>query len=149
MQKIRNFTSLLLRSIKNTISTESPGLGSTYENCENWLWFYSNHANCTTINFLQRSTLYICALEKTLHLASLLSIKAYKRYLKDTLLRNQSSGNPSEWKNKNVSVFNIDGLRRSQVTYRKKINYDDKYIFYRAVSTVMWQSTFTIFYWFH
>ena len=49
-QKMRNFTSLLPRSIwRKTIPAESPGPGSTYELCENLLTSYNNHLYHTSI----------------------------------------------------------------------------------------------------
>ena len=55
-----------------------------------------------------------------------LKIKAYKRNLKDVLLRKQNSGNPSEWGDQYCVFFNIDGLRQSRVTYLNKINYNEQ-----------------------
>ena len=118
MQKIRNFTSLLPRSIRDTIYTESPRPESTYEICENWFKFDNNHYFRKYIFCKGPLLIYARSnIDQTLSLASLLSIRAYlKRHLKDALLRKQSSGNSTEWENENFAIFNIDGLRQSRVS---------------------------------
>ena len=124
MQKIRNFTSLLPRSIRDTTCTESPGPESMYEICENWSEFHNNHLYRKSI-FCKIGPLLISSrsnIDQTLPLASLLSIKTYKRNLKDALLRKHYSGNSSEWEKENSALFNIDGLRQSRVIHRNEIN---------------------------
>ena len=115
------------RSIRDTISIESPKPESTYEICEYWFRFYNNHLYRKSI-FCKGSLLISTRsnIDQTLPLASLLSIRTYKRNLKDALLRKQSSGNSSEWENENFALFNIDGIRQSRVAYRNEINYNEQ-----------------------
>ena len=126
MQKIRNFTSLLPPSIKNTISTESPKPGSSHETCENWLKVYNNHLYRKSI-FCKGPLLVSTnsSIEENISLSSFISAKTYKRNIKDALLTKQKSGKLDEWENVNFPLLNIDGLRKSRATYRIKIDYTE------------------------
>ena len=56
---------------------------------------------------------------------SYIRLKAYKNNVKLKLLILQSSGEAGEWQNCNVPLYNIEGLHKSKVTYRKNVDYRD------------------------
>ena len=62
----------------------------------------------------------------SLPLASYVNIKIYKRELKHSLIAIQSSGEQCEWENSNFLLYNIAGLRKSNVTYRNTVNYSEQ-----------------------
>ena len=126
MQKTINYPSLLPKSILNTIAEGSPIPGSTHESCEHWL---SLHDNCYYRNsiFFKGPLLFSDSC-KTISLspASYVNIKAYKKNVKQALITIQSSGELCEWQNSNFLLYNIAGLRKSQVTYRNTVDYADQ-----------------------
>ena len=98
-----------------------------YDVYENWFEFHNNHLYRKYI--FCKGPLLISArsnIDQTLPLASLLSIRTYKRNLKDALMRKQSNVNSSKWENENLALFNIDGLRQSRVSLRNEINYNEQ-----------------------
>ena len=126
MQKIRSFTSLLPCSIKNTIATDSPVPGSTYETCTNWLRTHNNHIYHKSLFF--KGPLLITtnkSVEESISPSSFLSAKLYRKNIKDALLLNQNNGHPTEWETLNFPTLNIHGLRKSCVTNRVTIDYNE------------------------
>ena len=63
-------------------------------------------------------------LNNNLPLTSFISIKLYKRNVKETLINLQSSGDSCDWRNNNFVLYNYSGLRRSQTSYRTQIDYN-------------------------
>ena len=123
MQKTINYPSLLPKSILNTIGQGSPVPGSTHHSCEQWLKDYDNIHYRKSI-FFKGPLLFSDPHEKiSLPLASYISIKLYKKNLRQTLINIQSSGEQCDWLNNNFLLYNIDGLRKSQTTYRTKVDY--------------------------
>ena len=53
---------------------------------------------------------------------SIVTLKAYKKILKETLLLQQKNGDAVEWKNNNFVLNNILGLRQSHIQ-RETVNY--------------------------
>ena len=126
MQKVRSFTTLLPCSIKNTIATDSPVPGSTYETCTNWLRTYNNHIYHNSLFF--KGPLLITTnktVEESISPSSFLSAKLYRKNIKDALLLNQNNGHPTEWETANFPISNIHGLRKSCVTNRITIDYNE------------------------
>ena len=123
MQKTINYPSLLPKSILNTIGQGSPVPGSTHHSCEQWLKDYDNIHYRKSI-FFKGPLLFSDPHEKiSLPVASYISIKLYKKNLRQTLINIQSSGEQCDWLNNNFLLYNIDGLRKSQTTYRTKVDY--------------------------
>ena len=65
-------------------------------------------------------------INENLPLASFKTIKAYKANVKQAVLTIQSSGDTYEWQNDNFPLYNIEGLRKSQVSYRSPVDYTEK-----------------------
>ena len=123
MQKTINYPSLLPASIRNTIGQDSPVPGSTHDTCENWLKIYDNLYYRKSIFFKGPLLLTDPCKNISLPLASYVNIKSYKKNVKQTLITIQSSGEQCEWQKNKFLLYNIDGLRRSQTTYRVKVDY--------------------------
>ena len=123
MQKIHIYPSLLPQSIRETILADSPVVGSTHECCENWLKIYNNRYYTKSIFFKGLLLLSGTKITALLPLTSFLSIKLYKTNVKQTLLTLQGSGDSCDWLNDNFIIYKIDGLRKSQASYRTNINY--------------------------
>ena len=123
IRKTRHFPSLLPTSVVATISKESPVPDSTHVTCENWLNSYNNHFYRKSLFFKGPLLLLSSGVEETLSLASLLTISCYKTNVKDFLLKIQSGSDPTNWQNSNFPLYNITGLRKSNITNRTNINY--------------------------
>ena len=123
IRKTRHFPSLLPTSVAATISKESPVPDSTHVTCENWLNSYNNHFYRKSLFFKGPLLLLSSGVEETLSLASLLTISCYKTNVKDFLLKIQSGSDPTNWQNSNFPLYNITGLRKSDITNRTNINY--------------------------
>ena len=125
MEKIHKYARLLPLTIVKTISDDSPVPGSTHESCENWLKIYNFRYHSSV--FYKGPLLFADSeINENLPPASNLNIKTYRAKLKLLLLNLQSSGDPCEWQNDNFPLYNIKGLRKSEATYRSKINYVDQ-----------------------
>ena len=125
MHKINNYRSLLARSILETIPDNSPNSEDTHESCENWLNTYNNNHYRNSVFY--KGTLLSAGsdIDKNLSPGSFANIASYKNNLKRSLLSIQNSGVSCEWKNDNFPLYNIQGLRKSQVQYRNIIDYTD------------------------
>ena len=64
-----------------------------------------------------------------LPLTSFLSIKTFRTNIKTEILGLQGSGESCEWHNNNFLIYNINGLRKSQASYRVNVDYNFQYIF--------------------
>ena len=125
MQKIHNYPSLLPQSIKDTIRIDSPVHGSSYESCGNWMNTYNNAHYSKSIFFKGPLLSFGTKITELLPLTSFLSIKLYKTNVKQALLTIQGSGDSCEWQNDNFMLYNVEGLRRSKVSYRVNIDYSN------------------------
>ena len=125
MQKIHNYPSLLPSSIKETIRVDSPVYGSTHESCHNWLTTYNNTYYSKSIFFKGPLLLSGTTIVELLPLTSFVSLKLYKTNVKQALLTIQSSGDSCEWQNVNFILYNVEGLRKSQASYRTNVDYSD------------------------
>ena len=126
MQKFHNYPSLLPSSIIETISKDSPIQGSNHELCESWLKIYNNFPHRNSLFFKGPLLLSTSNINENLPLASFKTIKAYKANVKQAVLTFQSSGDTYEWQNDNFPLYNIEGLRKSQVSYRSPVDYTEK-----------------------
>ena len=61
---------------------------------------------------------------KNLPLTSFLSIKIFKANIKKEIHSLQSGGESCEWHTKNVVLYNINGLRKSEASYRVNVDYN-------------------------
>ena len=126
MQKVINYPSLLPPSIIKTISEDSPTHGSTHETCKEWLLKYNNPYYNNSLFFKGPLISSDTCNNLNLSTESFKNIKKYKNDIKQALLGIQSSGVACEWHNRNFLLYNIAGLRKSSVTYRKIVNYSDQ-----------------------
>ena len=124
LHKIQNYPSLIPQSIRDTIPDNSPVVGSTHQDCENWLKVYDNQYYRKSVFFKGPILLSGTTLNSNLPLTSFLTIKFYKRNVKEALLKLQSSGDTCDWQSNNFVLYNYLGLRRSQTSYRQQINYN-------------------------
>ena len=125
MHKIHNYPSLLPESIVETIPLDSPVVGSNYESCEHWLKLYNSFPYNNSIFFKGPLLLSGTEIIENLPSTSFKSIKLFKTNVKQALLSSQSSGNTCEWQNSNFLLYNVTGLRKSNVSYRAAINYSE------------------------
>ena len=65
------------------------------------------------------------SVEESMSPSSFLSTKLYRKNTKDALLRNQNNGHPTKWETLNFQTLNIHGLRKSCVTNRVTIDYNE------------------------
>ena len=126
MQKTINYPSLLPISVLSTIAKGSPTPGSTHESCNQWLSIYENCYYRNSIFYKGPMIFADSDNNISLPLASYVNIKIYKRELKHSLIAIQSSGEQCEWENSNFLLYNIAGLRKSNVTYRNTVNYSEQ-----------------------
>ena len=129
MHKAQCYPSLLPQSIRETIPRDSPIAGSTHETCENWLKKYSNFNYAKSLFYKGPLLLSGTQIMGHLPLTSFLSIKTFKTNVKKESLSRQSSGETCEWHHNNFVIYNIDGLRKSQASYRVNVDYNFQYIF--------------------
>ena len=124
LHKIQNYPSLLPISIRKTIPADSPIAGSTHESCENWLEIYNTSYFNKSVFFKGPILLSGTKINENLSLTSYISIKLYKKNVKDALRKLQGSGDACDWQNDNFLLYNFTGLRKSHTSYRAKINYN-------------------------
>ena len=127
MQKFQNYPSLLPPSIKETISAYSPVDGSNHESCEKWLKIYNNTHFSKSLFFKGPLLSADAKIVSLLPLTSFVSLKLYKTNIKQTLLTLQGSGDSCTWQNSNFTLYNIEGLRKSKVSYRSKVDYSNAF----------------------
>ena len=128
MHKAQCYPSLLPQSIRETIPLDSPIAGSTHETCENWLKKYSNFNFTKSLFYKGPLLLSGTQIMGHLHLTSFLSIKTFKTNIKTEILGLQGSGESCEHNN-NFLIYNINGLDKSQASYRVNVDYNVQYIF--------------------
>ena len=120
--KIRNFPSLVPLSIRLTISKDSPTSESTHESCKDWLQKFNTNIYNKSV-FFKGPLLYATTMiNEKISLKNNLTLKAYKKNLKKTLLFEQKNGDPIEWQNDNLVLYNGPGLRQSRIQ-RETVNY--------------------------
>ena len=112
--KIRNCPSLIPPSVRYTISDDCPKSGSTHETCEVWLKNYNNHVYNKSVFFKGPLMFVTSMINESLSPESYVTLKKYKKNIKETLLVKQTSGSIDEWQNDNFVLYNINGLRRSR-----------------------------------
>ena len=122
IHKIKNFPSLLPTSVSSTISEDSPVPGSTHETCENWLKVYNNHIYNKSVFFKGPLIIANSMMNENLSPASFISLKAYRKNVKQALLIKQSSGDADEWRTDNFVLYNTTGLRKSK-SQRERVIY--------------------------
>ena len=116
MHKISTFRKLLPQSLKETIPDNTPTAianDDTFDQNSNWLDKFGSHAYKNSL-FYKGPLLYIDGkFSETRSPAACLSMNIFKRNVKNSLLKHQSSGENDEWQANNFPLFNITGLRRS------------------------------------
>ena len=122
MFKVEHFPLLLPLSIRKTISNHCPRPDSTHITCENWLKIYNNFYYSKSLFFKGPLLFSQSNINKNISQASIRSIKAYRRDVKNVILKVQSSGLIDEWQSDNFALYTISGLRKS-CTPRKKVKY--------------------------
>ena len=122
LHKARHFPSLIPSSIRSTISEGSPGPGSTYETCGDWLKTYGNHIYAKSIFFKGPLILANSMINENLSHASFVTLKAYKSNVKQAILVRQCDGDADEWQTNNFVLYNTSGLRKSNAD-REQVNY--------------------------
>ena len=114
MNKISNFPSAIPISVRETIDTNAPTHGSTYNTSHEWLDKFSYNTSRNTV-FFKGPLLKIDPelSQPLLWLTSLISTKALKNNVHRALLDIQKRGNNCEWQSGNFILYNVRGLRRS------------------------------------
>ena len=113
MHKIRNFPQLVPSSVRETIASDAPTRGSSYETCQEWLANFGTNVYSNSI-FFKGPLIYIDPVtEELMTPTSLFSIKLFKNSSKRLLLKLQSNGDSDEWQSDNFLLFRIRGLRKS------------------------------------
>ena len=112
MYKINNFPDSLPTSIVETISTNAPIIGSTHEDCTDWLseFSYTKYQNSI---YYKGPLLFteIASANKNINLCY--SDSSLKSSIKTTLREIQKQGDAMEWQSVNFKLYNISGLRKS------------------------------------
>ena len=112
MYKINNFPNSLPTSIVETISTNAPIIGSTHEDCTDWLseFSYTKYQNSI---YYKGPLLFteIASANKNINLCY--SDSSLKSSIKTTLREIQKQGDAMEWQSVNFKLYNISGLRKS------------------------------------
>ena len=122
LHKIKIYPSLVPPSIRLTIAEDGPTPESTHEGCENWLKIYNIHIYNKSLFFKGPLIFAKSMINESLSPASFVTLKAYKKNIKQALLLKQKSGDPNEWQNDNFVLYNIPGLRKSN-TQRERVIY--------------------------
>ena len=122
--KIKKVPFLIPLSIRLTISDDSPTLESTYEGCENWLRTYNNHIYNKSVFFKGPLIFAKSMINENISPESFLTLKSYKKNVKQALLLKQKSGVADEWQSDNFILHNIPGLRISR-TRRDPVIYTE------------------------
>ena len=122
IHKIKTFPSLIPLSVRLTISEDSPTTESTYESCEDWLKKYNNHIYNKSVFFKGPMLAATSIINEVFSPESFVTLKAYKENLKKTIRLIQEDGDAVEWQNENFVLYNLDGLRRSELQ-RERVNY--------------------------
>ena len=123
IRKIRHFPHHIPPSIVATIPADSPMPDSTFDTCSNWLKRFDNHLYRNSV-FYKGPLLVLSPMPNTSP-AGLLNLNKYKNDMKYSILMIQGGGDAAEWENDNFPIFNIQGLRRSNVNYRIAVNYTE------------------------
>ena len=111
MHKIRHFPKLLPQSIRETIASNAPIIGSDHESCHTWLEIYGRIPYCQSMFY--KGPLLAITQENisATTLPSLFSLNIYKNSVKRLLLNLQNQGDSDDWPS--FLLYNIPGLRRS------------------------------------
>ena len=120
--KIRNCPSLIPPSVRLTISEDCPTSDSTHESCEAWLNNYNNHIYNKSVFFKGPLMFVTTMINENLSAESFVSLKIYKKNIKETLLVEQKSGITDKWQNENFVLYNINGLRKS-CSQKERVKY--------------------------
>ena len=124
MTKVRFYPTLVPKSIKETISDDSPKIGSNHEDCDMWLKVYNTPTYRNSLFFkgpMLFSTLKIVddiTREKHVY------IKSFKNRVRSVLFDCQNAGENISWETSNFVLYNYRGLR-SEATKRnpERVNY--------------------------
>ena len=116
MHKVSLFPKLLPQSLKNTIPGNAPTTiagDDTYEEYSDWLEKFGSLTYRNSL-FYKGPLLYIDnKFNGTRSPSACLSMKIFKNNVKNSLIKQQSSGEENEWLPNNFALYNIIGLRRS------------------------------------
>ena len=123
MHKIKNYPTLLPKLVLKTIADDCPISGSTHESCQSWLKIYGNYHYSKSLFFKGPLLLSGCDINSNLPTESFRSFKVYRNNVKRELLNIQSSSDACEWQNSNFTLYNITGLRKSQIINRTTVDY--------------------------
>ena len=101
-------------TVKETIASNAPIIGSDHEGCNTWLEFYGSIPYCQS--FFYKGPLLATSQENisATTLSSLFSLNIYKKSVKRILISSQSQGESTNWPS--FLLHNIPGLRRSTRT---------------------------------
>ena len=116
IHKIQNFPHSLPTSIRDTIPSNAPKLGSDHETCEEWSKIYGT--NCFTKSVFFKGPLFFID-QKFVELVTPVTKRSYKLYrnkAKNLLLKLQSEGDVEDWQADNFILYNVSGLRKSNRT---------------------------------
>ena len=75
---------------------------------------YNNHVYNKFVFFKGPLMFVTSMIIESLSPESYVTLKKYKKNIKETLLVKQTSGSIDEWQNDNFVLYNINGLRRSR-----------------------------------
>ena len=113
IHKIRNFPQLVPSSVRETIASDAPTRGSSYETCQEWLDNFGTSVYSKSI-FFKGPLIYIEPDTEELETPkSLCFINLFKSSSKKLLLKLQNNGDSDEWQSDNFLLFRIRGLRKS------------------------------------
>ena len=96
---------------------------STFDTCIDWLKRFYNHLYRNSVFY--KGPLLVRSSMLSESLPGSLGIKKYKNDVKKSILVKQGGGNTAEWQNDNFPLFDIQGLRRSNVKHRTAVNYTE------------------------
>ena len=100
-------------SVRETIASDAPTRGSSYETCQEWLDNFGTSVYSKSI-FFKGPLIYIEPDTEELETPkSLCFINLFKSSSKKLLLKLQNNGDSDEWQSDNFLLFRIRGLRKS------------------------------------
>ncbi len=114
MHKISIFRKQLPHSVKDTIAHNAPTVNTNgFEECCEWLDNFGTQVYRNSL-FYKGPLLYIDhKFDETRSPSACLSLNIFKKNVKNSLLKHQSSGEIDQWQADNFTLFNIAGLRKS------------------------------------
>ena len=124
MKKVRFYPTLVPKSIIETISDDSPNIGSNHEDCGMWLKVYNTPTYRNSLFFKGPMLFSTLELVDDITKEKHVYIKSLKNRVRAVLLDCQNAGDTILWETSNFVLYNYRGLR-SEATKRnpERVNY--------------------------